>query len=452
MSDGGVLIQVGQRFWKLRTDGSLDKGFGHNGRANFTDFRSDRARVDVDVRGRIYFAGGLNDTYTLQLLRLNPDCSLDTTFGGGDGIVEPAAIPNTLAGHRVRALDDGNVLLSGVISTGFTTHDYVALRLDENGDLDPAYGTGGVSTGQFGGGPDDDNIVESVNPLMPTSDGFAPFFFSVRQQEMPFQVFEERIGAYDPNGRFIETWVNDPQFGSYTRDDALFLGVSTGEIAFLDSDGARIDAASAAATDAVAIPGEPTPRLGTVALASDGTIVITNNSSGEGPNQIDNAVRLYRLFRDDAPVGQLLAKNLTQHREASYQFKVQYRDDDGIDLATLGDDDITVALPSGGGRRAARLVATDVTTGSPKVVTATYKITSPDGVWDFNDNGDYTVRLERRSVRDNNGNAAAQRPIGVFRVAIPPDVVGTDPQMPFTPDPPLRFDDLVAAPVPQRPI
>jgi uncharacterized delta-60 repeat protein len=417
MPDGGVLVQVGRRLWKLRTDGSLDKGFGHNGRANFTDFRADRVQLDVDAQGRIYFASGLLDTYALQVLRLNPDCSLDTTFGG-DGIVEPADIPNTLAGHRVRALDNGKVLLNAAISTGVTTHNYVAVRLNPDGSPDPTYGSGGSSVRPFGGGPDDDNIVESVNPLPPTGDGYAPFHFSVYQQESPFQVLSESVGAYNPSGAFIETFVDDPSLTLITRNDALFLSWQSGQIEFLDAGGARLDAPSDAAADAVAIPGESGLLLSAVALAGDGTIVVANNSIGEGTNNLDNVVRLHRLFRDDAPDGQPHAKNLTKPRAASYRFIVQYRDDDGVDLASLGDDDLTVALP-GGGRRRARLVRTDVSS-SAKVVNATYLVTSPDGVWSAADNGVYTVRLERRSVRDTTGVAAAQRPIGVLHVIIAP--------------------------------
>ena len=191
----------------------------------------------------------------------------------------------------------------------------------------------------------------------------------------------------------------------------------------------------------------------TTALAPDGSILVARSGSDLDPTAFGTVLRVSRLFRDDSPIGQLNAKNLATRREASYRFVVQYHDDDGINLTTLGDDGITVALPGGGGRRKARLVSTDAA-GTPKLVNATYLVTSPDGVWDFTDNGTYTVRLERRSGRDINGNAAAQRSIGSFQVLIPPDVVGSirairlpRPPLPSVLDPTAMtptFDELTA--------
>src|SRR5205814_10388652 len=69
-------------------------------------------------------------------------------------------------------------------------------------------------------------------------------------------------------------------------------------------------------------------------------------------------------------------------------------------------------------RRHARLLSTDAT-GDHKVINATYLLTAPDGTWDAADNGRYSVRVERRSVRDLNGIPSGRRTIGQFFVRIP---------------------------------
>ena len=58
-------------------------------------------------------------------------------------------------------------------------------------------------------------------------------------------------------------------------------------------------------------------------------------------------------------------------------------------------------------------------TANPKVVNAMYLLTSPDGQWTAADNGTYAIRVQRRSVRDFAGNAAALRVIGEFVVVVP---------------------------------
>jgi hypothetical protein len=331
-------------------------------------------------------------------------------------------------------------ILAGFFSASSNELDSVAIRLNAAGSLDTPYGGGGVARDPH---PfvTDDEIQETFTLRAITDDGFVFWHFIDTGLSSSF---DPSMSAFTPDGQLTPDIILDDEAMNTSdihRDAGLFLA---GQI-FLDGEGHILDAPT---NNAAAALGQPqTVSTQTTALARDGTILVARSGSDDSINGFGAVVRVSRLFRDDAPVGLLDVKNLAAQRTGSYRFTVQYRDDDGIDVSTLGDDDVTVAMP-GGGRRKARLVQTDVT-GDAKVVNATYLVTSPDGVWDSNDNGDYPVRLERRSVRDVNGAAAAQRPIGVFRVAIAPDVIGTSSPLRLTPlvsAQRLRFGDLTTTP------
>ena len=100
----------------------------------------------------------------------------------------------------------------------------------------------------------------------------------------------------------------------------------------------------------------------------------------------------------------------------SYRFKVQYRDDDGVSLATLGNDDITILFPDGTTHHAS-LVTTDATADA-KSITATYRIVAPASRWTAASNGNYKIKINKRTVRDIHGNPTAPRTIGAFQVQI----------------------------------
>jgi uncharacterized delta-60 repeat protein len=433
--DGGILLQMGYRLWKLRPNGSLDKGFGHNGRAAFTDFPDGAMSFDVDAQGRIYVAGPsaaiTEPARTLVLMRLNPDGSLDKTFGGGTGSVRPVSL-NQAGGFRVHALPNGKIMVA-TTRTLLAGTAYTAVRLNNDGSLDTTYGDEGVAAGEFSGA-DDDRVVQGVGIGTITDSGQIFLHFTEDDQSGTTNNDTWAVNAFDPNGTFVENVIADTLAAMnaepIVRDGELFVTNSFLEgVRFLNPNGTLNQPLTDNANAALGITGSV--GIQGIALAADGSILVARNIPGAGSNNFGSGVRIGRLFRDDAPAATLLARNLAVRREASYRFTVQYRDDDGIDLTTLGDDDITVALP-GGGRRKARLVGTDAT-GTPTVVNATYLITSPDGVWDFNDNGTYTVRIERRSVRDINANAPAQRPIGTFQALIPPDIIVFPQTVPIKP-------------------
>ena len=408
MPDGGILAHSGYRLYKLRTDGKLDRSFAHNGHAVFTDFEPlTNLSVDVDSRGRIYVTGYECDTPVprLKVLRLNADGSLDKTFAAGGIFARPDDFPG--ATFSIKVLRDGDVMIAGSADAPDNDHEYVAIRLNDDGSLDQAYGVGGIARNTL---VSYDLDITTVFLRAITDDGYAIF----HQDHNLDSIDYAELTAFDPAGVEIPGFIGDTDAinngGEFLRDDALFVSNAGRGVHFYDQQRELIAAATANAEASLDL-NQDNQFIEAVTLARDGSILVTTALPGEATDEsLNNGFRIHRMFRDDAPILQYTPRALFSPGQ-SYVFSVRWADEDGIDLTTLGDDDITVALP-GGGRKRARLI------GSFGGVHHRYSVTGPDGIWDASDNGVYTVRVERRGVRDLNGNAAAQRVIGSFLVQI----------------------------------
>ena len=113
------------------------------------------ARVATLTNGKILAAGnleGVNGSDVLgdvALVRLTSTGAMDSTFGGGDGLIN---LP--LARHAVSSmaiLPDGKILIGG--STGDPTNgsDFFVLRLNADGSQDTTFGTNGEVRVDFSG-------------------------------------------------------------------------------------------------------------------------------------------------------------------------------------------------------------------------------------------------------------------------------------------------------------
>ena len=137
---------------RYQANGAVDTTFGAGGIV-FLDAAVDRA-VILQADGRIVCAGGEGSAAeaNFQLARLNPDGSLDGTFGAGgfviidfngsgDGIWGLALQPD----HKIVAVGQ-----SRTAPSNGTSDNFAAARLLPNGSLDPAFGSGGKVTTDFG--------------------------------------------------------------------------------------------------------------------------------------------------------------------------------------------------------------------------------------------------------------------------------------------------------------
>ena len=154
-ADGGILVagRSGADFALVRynADGSLDTGFGGGDGIVTTDIlgSADQGRsMTVQADGGILVAGyGLNgSSYNFALVRYNPDGSLDTSFGGGDGIVTTDIPGGSDQGTSVTVQADGGILVAGRSGT-----DFALVRYNADGSLDTSFGGGdGIVTTDIG--------------------------------------------------------------------------------------------------------------------------------------------------------------------------------------------------------------------------------------------------------------------------------------------------------------
>lgn len=185
---------------RLNPDGSLDTSFGHGGRifANLFPYFFQVEDLALQPDGKIVVGGsvdrGLGSSYDFWLLRLNPNGSHDLGFGTG-GVVMTGLFFSSF--DRLIALevqDDGRILAAGGLKrTPDEDFHFVVVRYLPDGQLDLDFGTDGKAiTDPMPG----DSHIEDI-ALQPDGKIVATgFSFS-----------EYALVRYDSQGRL------DPSFG-----------------------------------------------------------------------------------------------------------------------------------------------------------------------------------------------------------------------------------------------
>ncbi len=185
-------------------DGTFDPSFGTNGHFTYSDYvESGAYKCLIKSDGKILIGGYTTNysTYWELLIQLNADGTLDPTFGNNGIVLQPLGpqennifalalqndgkilaagysqdenynkIPVVLRFSEIGVLDvnfgtngvatipvtevdndfsavsvqsDGKIVAAGHISNGLNWYSLLAVRFDQDGALDPTYGTGGV--------------------------------------------------------------------------------------------------------------------------------------------------------------------------------------------------------------------------------------------------------------------------------------------------------------------
>jgi uncharacterized delta-60 repeat protein len=142
---------------RFNTNGTLDTTFGastgHPGYVSLAGLYN--PAVGVQSNDRVVVAGVGTDTptghHTIGLDRLNPDGTMDTSFGSG-GAVATSSPPNDDNAKSVAILADGSIVVAGFqnnTSTG--DNSFLAARYNTAGTLDTSFGGNGVATGGSNG-------------------------------------------------------------------------------------------------------------------------------------------------------------------------------------------------------------------------------------------------------------------------------------------------------------
>ncbi len=112
---------------------------------------------------------------------------------------------------------------------------------------------------------------------------------------------------------------------------------------------------------------------------------------------------------------------------SSFTFNVTYKDNVAVNASTIDSSDIAVTGPHGFSQIAS-LVSTGLTNNS--TVVATYKVTSPKGVFSTSDGGLFKFIARNNQVLDTAGNPLALGTVGTanlqfIAIASRPDLVGS---------------------------
>ena len=151
-SDGKVLVYGtsgnGSVLLRYNSDGSLDTGFGIDGKVENTITSSGAGNaISLQVDGKILLTGTIYagaSAYDLALVRYNSDGSLDTGFGVGGKVTTAVSLAYD-AGNSVTVEADGKIVVAGGRDNGDGSGtDFVLVRYNPDGSLDTAFGSAGL--------------------------------------------------------------------------------------------------------------------------------------------------------------------------------------------------------------------------------------------------------------------------------------------------------------------
>ncbi len=147
---------------RYNSNGSLDTTFSGDGKlvTNFLGASDEAFAVAIQTDGKIVAAGyaqGPSRGY-FALARYNSNGSLDTTFGGGVGLVT-TDFRVSAGGYSMAIQSNGKIVVAGVVDLGGGNQDFALARYNPNGTLDPTFSGDGEVTTDFFGSTDQANAL-----------------------------------------------------------------------------------------------------------------------------------------------------------------------------------------------------------------------------------------------------------------------------------------------------
>jgi uncharacterized delta-60 repeat protein len=134
-TDGKIVasgrVDSGFAIVRYNTDGSLDTSFNGSGIV-LTPVGGGANAVAIQADGKIVAAGG---NQLIAVVRYNKDGKLDTSFNG-TGIV----LTSGGRAYSVAIQSDGKIVVAAGNGGNYPNSDFVVVRYDPNGSLDPSFG------------------------------------------------------------------------------------------------------------------------------------------------------------------------------------------------------------------------------------------------------------------------------------------------------------------------
>lgn len=127
--------------------GILDTSFNGNGivTGNYTTGNNSADAMVLQPDGKIIVAGatGVSSSIKIGVSRHNPDGSLDSTFGDNGKAIFGSGWIKSFA-KDLKLQEDGKIVMAGYRWNN-STGDFIMLRLNPNGSLDNTFGTNGIA-------------------------------------------------------------------------------------------------------------------------------------------------------------------------------------------------------------------------------------------------------------------------------------------------------------------
>jgi len=222
-SDGKIVVagvgaSNGDALIRLNPDGSLDSSFGSGGIANFTPQQISFGFFALSIQsdGKIVAAadGALNGRQpVMQVARVNPDGSLDTSFGSG-GFTSAIVFP--LESGNLALQLDGRILVAAGLDNPNGVPSEMA-RFTASGQLDTTFGGGAGVINLAYPGPTQ-IAVQASGKILVAAGGAARLVFQAQPAAQPGS-----ITRYDSNGKVDKTFGSSGTAASVASASALLL-------------------------------------------------------------------------------------------------------------------------------------------------------------------------------------------------------------------------------------
>ena len=427
-----VVGSRGQDYFVLRynTNGKHDRTFGDGGivRRTFGQAVSEARDVAILDDGSILVAGTArqaNGSTAAGVARFESDGSVDERFGDQGTVVTKFGTPlgdaPSVFVNRMAVRDDlvaNDIILAGRWSNGALVPDagddaVAVMRLQNDGSIDPTFSDDGLALADFGTIEEEATGVAIDAQGRPVMSIAGTDAFGV----LRLRATGSRDTTFGKNGLARASSTHGEAFDVLIDEDEriVLTGVINGA-SRLDRllDTGQLDDDFSVGDSSVPVPFRSRSQPVRVALSPDQTYVVA------GTGSIDQAPVRFELSKfliDDGPAARVVsAPELRTRTSGSYVFHVLWRETNGINLSTIGSNDVRVTGPNGYARTA---VLVSPPTFTDPTVTARYKVAPPNGTeWTSADNGTYTIHALVGGVLDLQGIPNPAAVLGTFPVNI----------------------------------
>lgn len=156
---------------RYNANGTLDTNFGIAGKVEYSQWFNTYSTMSVEQDGKILALGKNNSDGSIHILKFNSDGSVDSSFNGGNplsGNLFSSALGYNDP-KSILSLQDNKIIIvadAGELNQGQWNRTIDLMKLNQNGSLDTSFGDNGfVKTSAIGGStyatlqPDDEKIV-----------------------------------------------------------------------------------------------------------------------------------------------------------------------------------------------------------------------------------------------------------------------------------------------------